>query len=161
LDPWGGMYKVWPGPWRYSTVNAPSGTRWPIPFRIFTVESGSNTYAVKKDNFVLKDPSNPIPNAAAVQDQFIADIAPDDAQTLPPQMSYPADGNKSVFIWSYGENGRNSQMLYQGMYDLVDPGAGYDQTKQWFYTDGGATDIGGGDDVNNWDTGTSWQRFYM
>jgi hypothetical protein len=57
------------------TVNASAAGvgRWPIPFRIFTVESGSNTYAVKKDNFILQDPSKSYPayNAAAVQDSSL------------------------------------------------------------------------------------------
>jgi hypothetical protein len=81
----------------------------------------------------------------------VASIAAD-AETWPSTVSYPADGNKSVFIWSVGQNSRSSQMLYQFAYG-TDP-------LDWFYTDAGE-DLAGGDDVNNWDKGTSWQRFYM
>ena len=143
LDPWGGTYRIWPGPWRYSRINAPAGQRWPIPFRIFTVETGTSTFAVQKDQFIL---------TKADHDFFLSAVAAD-AETWPSVVSYPADGNKSVFIWSLGQNSRSSQMLYKAVYDPADP---FD----WFYTDSGE-DIGGGDDVNNWDTGTSWQRFYM
>jgi len=154
LDPWGGVYRVWPGPWRYSRegidstsppiVNGQPVMRWPIPFRIFTVETGSTNFAVQKDPFVLES-TNPAATG------FISAVATD-AETWPPNANYPADGNKSVFVWSLGENGRSSQMLYQAVYA--------DDPFQWFYTDSGA-DIAGGDDVNNWDNGTSWQRFYM
>lgn len=154
LDPWGGVYRVWPGPWRYSREGITTGNeptvfgkkvmRWPIPFRIFSVETGANNFAVKKDPFVFEST-----NGSATG--FISAIA-DDAETWPPNANYPADGNKSVFIWSLGENARSSQMLYQATYP--------DDPFEWFYTDSGA-DIAGGDDVNNWDNGTSWQRFYM
>lgn len=145
LDPWGGVYRVWPGPWRYSRENLVGGvSRWPIPFRTFTVETGASSFAVQQDPFVLEKNVN--------DNGFIAAIAAD-AETWPSKVSYPADGNKSVYIWSFGQNSTSSQMLYKPTYDPTDP---FD----WFYTNSGE-DIAGGDDVNNWDSSASWQRFYM
>jgi len=57
-----------------------------------------------------------------------------------------------VYIWSYGDNNANSQMLYRGVYES-DP-------LSWYNTNSGQ-DVAGGDDINNWDAGTSWQRFYQ
>jgi len=146
LDPWGGVYRVWPGPWRYSRENlGTSGvSRWPIPFRIFSVETGSTSFAVQQDPFVLDRNGN--------GNGLISSVAVD-WETWPTKVSYPADGNKSVYIWSYGQNSTSSQMLYKSVYNPADP---FD----WFYTNAGE-DLAGGDDVNNWDNGTSWQRFYM
>lgn len=153
LDAWGQPYRVWPGPWRYSTdLAADAGiTRWPIPFRLFSVDtvstSGGASFAVQKDPFVLVNDSETSPSL------FDFPAILDDVQTWPSQVNFPAQANKSVFIWSYGQNTRNSQMIYQGQYSMADPST-------WFYQEMGE-DIGGGDDVNNWDSGNSWQRFYM
>ena len=150
LDPWGGAYRVWPGPWKYSRVGAAAvGVgRWPIPFRIFSVETGSTSFAVQKDNFILQD----VTTEGTPAYNFVQAVAAD-ADTWPPTASYPADGNKSVFIWSYGQNSASSQMLYQGYYEPADPFT-------WFNTNS-SEDVAGGDDINSWDSGASWQRFYM
>ena len=150
LDPWGNTYRIWPGPWRYSRegidvanppmINGREVRRWPIPFRIFAVEMGQDSFAVQEDAFVLTQ-----------QDIINMGIA-EDGETWPSRVGFPADGNKSVFIWSMGQNNRSSQMLYRGEYS-----ADY---FSWYYTDSGE-DLAGGDDINNWDAGASWQRFYM
>lgn len=151
LDPWGGPYRVFPGPWRYSregalpgTTTTPPTNRWPIPFRIFSKETTSNSgtsFATQMDAFTLDQSA-------------VAGMNVEDFETWPSVISYPADGNKNFFIWSYGANSRSSQMIYRAEYPVASPW-------DWYPADFESADLGGGDDVNNWDTGTSWQRFYM
>ena len=151
LDPWGTVYRVWPGPWRYSRVGAslplpttPQTTRWPIPFRIFTKESGGTggtSFAVQTDAF-------------SIPKGTLQSLNVEDWETWPDTISLPADGNKNFYIWSYGANSRSSQMIYRAEYPQDSPW-------DWYPADFESADLGGGDDVSNWDTGTSWQRFYM
>ncbi|NLN91709.1 MAG: prepilin-type N-terminal cleavage/methylation domain-containing protein [Candidatus Hydrogenedens sp.] len=143
LDPWGQVYRAWPGPWRFSTVGADPGKRWPIPFRIFSIDM-SNTdsasrFTVKPDGYEFSP-----------QEEMLYAI--EDAATWPSEVNRPAQPNKPAFLWSYGGNSRSSQMLYQAAY-------GPDKN-DWFYPES-EEDIAGGDDVNNWDNGGSWQRFYQ
>ena len=156
LDSWGQVYRMWPGPWRFSILGPtgmplPAGQRWPIPFRIFSIDQGTgaggSSFAVKKDNYLLRDETKSI-------DYISTDYAGviEDYETWPTQVGLPADANKPVYIWSYGDNNANSQMLYRGVYES-DP-------LSWYNTNSGQ-DVAGGDDINNWDAGTSWQRFYQ
>ena len=154
LDSWGQVYRMWPGPWRYSTVgDLGPGERWPIPFRIFSVEAttgaGASSFAVKRDNFILRG------GKTGFIDDGVAMMAGviEDYETWPTQVGLPADAGKPVYIWSYGDNNASSQMLYKAVYDVTDP---FD----WYNTNS-AADIAGGDDINNWDSGNSWQRFYQ
>ncbi|HOV61654.1 MAG TPA: hypothetical protein PK349_11430, partial [Candidatus Hydrogenedentes bacterium] len=94
------------------------------------------------DGFVLND--------AALVDAF-KDII-ESPETWPTKVGYPAETGKAVYIWSYGANLRNGQMVYTRAYDLSAPRSWYDAQEEG--------DIGGGDDINNWDPGASWQRFY-
>jgi len=145
-DPWGNDYHFFPGPWRVHTN--PSGTqqypRAPIIFRKFTVEqsSGGSQRGARNDGYVL--------NNATLLDAF-GDII-ESPETWPTNAGYPAETGKAVFIWSYGANLRNGQMIYQRAYDLNNPRSWYEAQEEG--------DIGGGDDINNWDPGASWQRFY-
>ncbi len=158
LDPWGGVYRVWPGPWRHSntgidpasppTINGRPVRRWPIPFRIFSVAMGDQSFAVRDDAFFIDTTGGDHP-----EHRLFLDTVTDDAATWPQKVNYPADAAKSVFIWSYGENARSSQMIYKSTYE--------DYPEDWFHLDAMGDDIGGGDDINNWDSGASWQRFYM
>lgn len=143
LDPWGQIYRAWPGPWRFSTAGAPAGKRWPIPFRIFSIDM-SNTDRASR--FTVK------PDGYEFSPQEVMLYAVDDAMTWPSEVNRPAQANKPAFLWSYGGNSRSSQMLYQAAYG-GDP-------NDWFYSES-EEDIAGGDDVNNWDNGNSWQRFYQ
>lgn len=143
LDPWGQIYRAWPGPWRFSTAGAPAGKRWPIPFRIFSIDM-SNTDAASR--FTVK------PDGFEFSPQDAMLYAVPDAATWPSKVNSPAQPNKPAYLWSYGGNSRSSQMLYQAVYSN-DP-------NEWFYSES-EEDIAGGDDVNNWDNGSSWQRFYQ
>ncbi len=171
LDSWGQVYRMWPGPWRFSTVGitpqlkAPpyEVKKWPIPFRLFSVDmggEGASAFAVQRDRFILKGTGSYLdeklndPDPEAPKDGVdLLDGVVEDPNTWPTQVSLPASSSMPVYIWSYGDNARSSQMLYQATYNIDDPWT-------WFYTEMEA-DIAGGDDVNNWDSGNSWQRFYQ
>lgn len=136
-DPWGAEYKVFPGPWK-TAVN-PSGGRAPIVFRKFTTEGARGA---RKDGYQI-DTAN----------DLIMQIV-DDPETWPEIVGYPADTGKAFYIWSFGENGNSSQMLYLPDYPVPQNDASY------YYNAQTGEDIGGGDDINNWDPAASWQRFY-
>ena len=71
------------------------------------------------------------------------------------QIGIPAPRNPGVaFIYSYGANQISGQLVYSN--PSVD-------TNQNPYYDDASQDIdfvGGGDDVNNWDSNATWGRFY-
>ena len=129
VDPWGTDYQIFPGPWHGAKNTNP------IIYRKFTLEEGQTRQ--RRDDFIL--------NKSAI-DTFL-----DYPEEFPDNVSYPADRNKSVFVWSFGANMANSQMVYQ-TWDANTPST-------WF-TSMEAANIGGGDDINNWDTGQSWMYFY-
>ena len=150
LDPWGNQYKIFPGPWKFAklpgtTLNAP------IPFRKFSIESGSSAgnAAARRDNFILRNVADDGSGLDLLQG--MTDVIPD-LDTWPTRVGYPADPGKSAYVWSYGENMNSGQMIYQVAYQA-------DDVYSWFnIQDSG--DIGGGDDINNWDPAATWQRFY-
>lgn len=164
LDPWGEVYRVWPGPWRFaSNANHPvpdelaarGVNRWPIPFRIFSVDTGTGTggsaFAVQRDPFILRGQGT-MDGRDHVEEMDVVYGIINGFETWPQNVALPAPATKPVFIWSFGGNSRSSQMLYQySQYTLEAP--------SWYNTDM-EEDIGGGDDINNWDAGSSWQRFY-
>ncbi|HOC70157.1 MAG TPA: type II secretion system protein [Candidatus Hydrogenedentes bacterium] len=162
LDSWGQVYRMWPGPWRFSTVGitpelkALGINRWPIPFRIFSVDMGTgeggSAFAVQRDKFILRGEGGYL-FSQDLDGVTLLEGVIEDPGTWPTQVSLPASSSKPVYIWSYGDNARSSQMLYQATYDYTDPWT-------WFYTELEA-DIAGGDDINNWDSNNSWQRFYQ
>jgi len=141
-DPWGNDYQFFPGPWRTHTF-ANGSARAPIVFRKFTVEqsSGGNQRGARDDGYLLDE--------TALRNAF-GDII-ESPETWPTRVGYPAETGKAVYIWSFGANLRNGQMIYQLAYP-GDPRSWYDVQDE--------ADIGGGDDINNWDPGASWQRFY-
>lgn len=151
LDPWGNQYKVFPGPWKYTVPEGGTAAdRFPIVFRKFSVEMGPNagTARARSDNFILRD----MPNNVDWLSNFFGDLVTD-IETWPDYVGFPADPGKSAYVWSFGENARSSQLLYSDGYDMNDP-------RSWYMTAQDSADIGGGDDINNWDPSASWQRFY-
>jgi hypothetical protein len=134
-DPWGNLYQIWPGPWPTSRANFPN----PIPFRIYRVEGASdlpgNRGGGKIDELTV--------NANGTEEV-------EDPETgLFDIFSYAAPRDKLAFIWSFGENMVSGQAIYGGPYNSSDYIANQDPDL-----------TGGGDDINNWDSGRSWERFY-
>ena len=152
-DPWGNAYNIFPGPWK---VASDGGTRWPIIFRKFSIDTGTGTglkRTVKDDGFALRNPER-AQNPDLISTTFSSIV--EDAATWPDKVGYPADTGKSMYIWSTGENLRSGQMVYSAIYNGQDPTSwytGFDGAPQ----DG--SDLGGGDDINNWDKDATWARF--
>ena len=148
-DPWGEDYKFCPGPWKLAPVAPGSAERYPIPFRRFSVE-GNSTRTARSDNYVL---NGKLPNGNVVTriETNFSDIVEDYA-TWPDKVGYPADTNKSIYIWSTGENIKSAQLVYMATYNIDDPASWYPGASE-------GADLGGGDDVNNWDKDATWTRF--
>ena len=147
-DPWGEDYRVFPGPWPGSR------SKNPIVFRRFTVDTETSSRAVRRDECTITVGSGAWGSAIDGElDDLVAEH--------PSIVSYPADRNKVAFVWSYGENLLNSQMIYTATpydnppYDIND-----ETTLFNTFPNQPAEYFGGGDDINNWDKGRSWERFY-
>ncbi len=134
LDPWGNPYQVFAGPWL--------DTMGPVLFRNYMI------YASEQARL----PGDiDIPNA---EDQLLMEGL--DYETGDPiEFSYPADARKDVYIWSFGENDISGQPIY-------DPTHRYDPPASLHYRGQFQEPelCGGGDDINNWDKGQSYMRFY-
>ena len=155
-DPWGNDYQIFPGPWRVASEPGNASNRYPIIFRKFTVEKSDNGSArgARNDGYLVytvDDSTTP----GVEGDDFMASFGDIvlDVETWPNIIGYPADTNKPVYIWSTGANLRSGQMIYRAAYNPQ-------EDKRTWYEVQDEGDIGGGDDINNWDPGASWQRFY-
>ncbi len=138
LDPWGNLYNIYPGPW--------PPRNGPIPFRIYMLGKKEKTLpgvlgGERSDTltFDTKDPENPENNQ---------DI----------KVGFPADKGKLAFIWSYGANMISGQGVYNSNLANPLPGGSYQGSAS--YNAQEEEYKGGGDDINNWDPGQSWIRFY-
>lgn len=141
FDPWGKLYNIYPGPW-------PTGNGL-IPFRKFLAE----TAASDKDR---------LPGSGSRGDVLTLVDLPDadTGQTI--TVGYPAPRDKVAFIWSNGENLASGAAIYNpnGYVSTGDPEA---DLANFYDVVNNADDLllaVGGDDVNNWDNGNSWTRFY-
>ena len=148
-DPWGNSYHIFAGPWNVPTPPA-TGSFIPVYFRKFSVDTGTSGRQPKADGFCIK---NDLTNTNHLQtDVQLANIVGDDGNTWPDKVGFPAETSKSVFIWSLGENMRNGQMMYTESFKLGQP-------TTWYPNAQDGSDIGGGDDINNWDKDSTWSRF--
>lgn len=132
LDPWKRMYQIFPGPW-----NQNNG---PVIFRTYLrEESESNLPGQKKHG----------------NDGYQVDII--DVETEEPlTVGFPAARDQVAFIYSTGENMVAGQMIYIPFWwGVPNP-----NVKALYDANQGEQYFGGGDDVNNWDKGASWERFY-
>ena len=141
FDPWNkNLYQIYPGPWPATRLDNASNKLGLVPFRIFDVSQGAGTgipggfSGGKEDNLT------------------ISVIDPDTGQNE--LHGYAASRTKKVFIWSYGSNLVSGQALYrQRTYFGVLPRDKYGPQDDPIF-------MAGGDDINNWDSGASWGRFY-
>ncbi len=140
VDPWGNMYQIFPGPWRTKRVDGRLVS--PVPFRMYMNIENSDLPGSK--------------GAAGHPDGYeLITYDPDTEEQL--TVGFPASRNKSFFIYSLGQNMVSGQMIYNpNGYEGLDDGSGfanYDPNQDEAF-------LGGGDDINNWDKGASWMRFY-
>jgi prepilin-type N-terminal cleavage/methylation domain-containing protein len=151
-DPWGSSYQIFAGPWNLPTPPITTSTK-PVYFRKFSVDTGTSGRKPQEDAFCLKGGSaTGAANRVDPPDGELAEIIGDDVGTWPDFVGFPADANKSVYIWSFGENMLNSQMVYTVDFDV-------NNARTWYPGAQDGAGLGGGDDINNWDKESSWSRF--
>lgn len=145
FDPWGKMYQIFPGPWERSDFGncifrtyLPEEKTKDLPGQRRTYDEG--------EGLMLNDGK---PAGDSVDD-------PDTGEVLDPVIGLSAPRDVPAFIYSYGQNLISGQALYRQI-DLPDvlpcDKACYESGQEPIL-------MGGGDDVNNWDKGASWGRFY-
>ncbi len=135
FDPWGNLYNIYPGPW------APRSG--PIPFRIY----------------MLGEKEKTLPGVSGGRRSDTLTFSTTDPETnLSIEVGFPADKGKLAFIWSNGANMISGQGVYDSNLANPLPGGSYQGSAN--YADQEEEYKGGGDDINNWDPGQSWMRFY-
>jgi prepilin-type N-terminal cleavage/methylation domain-containing protein len=148
FDPWGQMYQIFPGPW-------PSSRRLNS-----TDELRVNPNIHRR--YILSEGQQGLPGTkrGGRNDGLDFEIYDADADMYI-TVSYPAPLDKTAFIYSTGANLISGQMVYRpyilGSDDL--PYYDLDNPLNNFVSQEEAL-TGGGDDINNWDQGRSWERFY-
>ena len=131
-DPWGSLYNFYPGPFHHPNFITPAG-KVQVPFRVYQSDT-----TVPGSGF--QDDSGFFPGAL----RTVTD--PDDPAGAQLTIGYAAPRKQIVYVWSNGKNKKSNQYFNDGYNgDPADIGLDF---------------IGGGDDINNWDTGSSWQGFY-
>lgn len=152
FDPWGSLFNIYPGPW--------PANNGPTPFRKYDSESASNSKGERLpgrgdsvDALTCGDDGEQSPDLFFDQDA--------QQQLI---IGYPAPRDKVAFIWSNGENLFSGQAIYNPPAIPGDLSTQYDPNNSQNYYDltnnQDGLQLGGGDDVNNWDNGQSWGRFY-
>lgn len=134
FDPWGNIYRIFPGPW--STRNGPN------IFRIY----------------LNPDEGSGLPGRSAQPDDLTNRVTDPDTE-IDLDVGFPAPRDKVAFIWSTGANLISGQAIYQPPATIggQHPYAGQGINNYEFQDD----DLtGGGDDINNWDSNRTWERFY-
>jgi prepilin-type N-terminal cleavage/methylation domain-containing protein len=131
FDPWGNLYNIVPGPWPSTFLTPDERGQLMNFFRVY----------MRDDN------TQSLPGRGIQQDGLtFSTIDPETDQSI--TIGYPAPRNPVAFIWSSGQNLVSGQAIYTPL-DIVPR-----------YIEQEEELMGGGDDINNWDNGRSWERFY-
>ena len=151
-DPWGNLYRIWPGPWnrQMERTYGPDGLgqfaydpilnsqRVAIPFRSYregfeddvTGEFDPYFYTIdRRQEAEQRVPGNPRADGRA---------------------GFPAPADLPVYIYSRGVDTVTNQNYWGG--------GGLEENM--FDAPMDIENIGGGDDINNWDNEQGWSRFY-
>jgi prepilin-type N-terminal cleavage/methylation domain-containing protein len=148
FDPWGNLYRVYPGPWpaRYGL----------IPFRVYRAEDP-----------LAGGPVLPGDKPADVEDALtlvsgagFSLIDPGTGEIID-RIGAPANKQKEVYIWSYGANLESGQARYTAP-DPTNPTlVTYTPNSLSNYNPDQEPELmGGGDDINNWDKAQTFMVFY-
>ncbi len=131
FDPWGELYRIFPGPWPEDLGPVVFRTYWP-PASGYPRRSGE---------------METVPDALLMSG-FDLDTGE------PLTFGVPAPSNQEVYIWSFGSNLISGQPIY-------DPTLAYAPPAQQHYDASQEPELcGGGDDINNWDRNQTFMRFY-
>lgn len=150
FDPWGNLFNIYPGPW--PSANGPT------PFRKYLAEGGTGGAgaAVLPGRGDSPDALTLADVAAEADSGLFTDL--DTQETL--TIGYPAPRDKVAFVWSNGENLFSGQAIYQGGPLATQYDGAASQNYYDLNSNQEGLQLGGGDDINNWDNGASWGRFY-
>ncbi len=96
-------------------------------------------------------PSEIAPAFSPVSDNLTRSIQTDSGKF---EVGYPAKQPGLAFIWSLGRNKKNDQPHF------VDAGDFFNPDDPGYRIDAKPEEVGGGDDINNWDDGHSYASFY-
>ncbi|MCA1901717.1 MAG: type II secretion system GspH family protein [Candidatus Hydrogenedens sp.] len=140
-DPWGNLYNIYPGPW--------TPRNGPIPFRIYMLGE-------KDKNLPGVSAGGRIDSLTILKDRYHI-VDPETNQEI--DFGYPADKGKIAYIWSNGSNLVSGQAIYSAQKALPLPEGSYSGPAD-YPSNQDEEYKGGGDDINNWDPGQSWMRFY-
>ena len=138
-DPWGkNLYQIYPGPWP-ARMRGPDGSVLQNPpiFRIYQVEGTTSNLPGTKGGARL--------------DVLTVEVEDPATQTAE-KVGYAAPRDTVAFVWSMGANLISGQALYSN--------AGYTPNELGNYPEQEPNYMGGGDDINNWDSGRSWEKLY-
>jgi prepilin-type N-terminal cleavage/methylation domain-containing protein len=145
-DPWGELYRFFPGPWNRSSlvnvVNPNGSTRGTMLDNVTPLENPFRIFTIDQD----------VPGGPQTDGYSLLDVRWPDDTPLAKVTGYPAPNDIPVFVYSTGNDLLSAQALYQNGASTAE--AAYDVSIVDRHL------LGGGDDVNNWDTGESWMIFY-
>lgn len=116
FDPWGKLYRVFPGPWPEAMG--------PVVFRQYLPVAGS---ALTGNTMDLPD------------NLKISGIDPETGEDL--EFGWPAPGDEMVYIWSYGANLLSGQPHYDPTHEYAPPAQQYYDPGQELELCGGGDDI--------------------
>lgn len=131
-DPFGNLYNIYPGPW-------PSRNG-PIPFRKYLSVTNTNI---------------PGSGTGGTADALTGSITDPDTNA-PLNVGFPGARDKIAFIWSNGLNLSSGQAIYSA----TSVAQNYPAPKTQHYPEQEPEFQFGGDDINNWDSERTWERFY-
>jgi prepilin-type N-terminal cleavage/methylation domain-containing protein len=94
--------------------------------------------------FVIRDVTDPVPGGPEKSAYTVTDD-PNTPDLNESTLAWAPSADQPLYVYSIGANLRSNQSFDEG----------YDGT-----ADLGEDFVGGGDDVNNWDKGSSWSTFY-
>jgi prepilin-type N-terminal cleavage/methylation domain-containing protein len=158
FDPWGGLYNIFPGPW-----DSKNG---PIIFRVYQKPDSSGGGLPGKSGAAAADAFT-YGNADVSGNVSSSEMYNDPETGIALDIGYPANTRKAFYIWSNGANEKSSQAIYQPPRDpntvlSVSNPQPYtpDQADLSYDSQLDITQMGGGDDINNWDAGRTWSPFY-
>lgn len=138
FDPWGNLYQIYPSPWPLSNG-----------LNVFRTFAQANSSGLPGGGDLLPDLLSSDNASSTVQADFLNEYSEN-------VVGYPAPRKPNVaFIWSFGENMVSGQAMYQtgAVYNVRPAEEYYDPSQDTIFRFGG-------DDINNWDSQTSWSRFY-
>jgi hypothetical protein len=145
VDYWGAPCRFFVGPWPEEYG--------PVVFRCYARKYPSaNVFATSPKP---KDNSAPADELTVVLKGQERGVPADGLREKEPEDWTSSESYiRDVYIWSYGANGVSDQPRY-------DPSQTYDPpSRQYYRKDASDAYLGGGDDINNWDSLLSFGVFY-